>query len=561
MNRITIGLAAGVLLALTSLPVSAATRNWLGGSATWDDTTTANWSGGAVPVNGDTANITSNTAANLSVGYTATGLSALGTLTVSNPGSGTNTLYLDGSDSLTVTNLNVNARGALNLSGGTLAIPAGGIAYVNGGALAQSGGLLAVNSSGNGPIFYGGGTGSMSGGAANTRSITVGGISGRATFTLDAGTINDYWVTYIKEGGTFNQNGGCFTQMVNYMYLNAGSAGGESNSVFNMRGGTNCPKYLLMGGAGVMTFNQSGGVVTNVTGGIEMRDTGPMTYNLSGGFAYIPSLVSVGSYANSRAAFNHTGGTLSCNQLLIGMATGNYDCTYTLNGGTLNINVPNNAQAKVYPHGIFQGYGTVTMINYQFQNDGRVIADGCGNNTNLDLSTAGTILNATDNTTNHGWFAVNKGKLLLPNVAIAAGASTQNWGEAAADTTIDLVNSARLAFSGATAGNLTGNLLASDRTDVPSGLRKPVGIWSFGGVTCTAATVTFRYDDAAAAALRVAESDLRVWRYSGTTWMNVTDTRDDAAKTIASLPVGSLGTPTFFAVAPSPFPGTVFAVR
>ena len=67
----------------------------------------------------------------------------------------------------------------------------------------------------------------------------------------------------------------------------------------------------------------------------------------------------------------------------------------------------------------------------------------------------------------------------------------------------------------------------------------------------------FRYDDAAAAALRVAEPDLRVWRYSGTTWMNVTDTRDDAAKTITSLAAASLGTPTFFAVAPDSWPRRV----
>ena len=115
---------ATALLALAVLPADAATRNWLGGSGTWDDSTTANWSGGAVPTNGDTANITSNTAANLSIGYAATGLSGLGTLTLSNGGTGTNTLYLDNSDSLTATNVNINTRGRIDLSGGTLAVPA-----------------------------------------------------------------------------------------------------------------------------------------------------------------------------------------------------------------------------------------------------------------------------------------------------------------------------------------------------------------------------------------------------------------------------------------------------
>jgi hypothetical protein len=320
------------------------------------------------------------------------------------------------------------------------------------------------------------------------------------------------------------------------------------------------PRQIIMNGVGIITINQSGGVITNATA-LDMRETGLMTYNLSGGSAYIAGLVGVGNYANSHATVNHTGGTLWCNQLTIGKSDGNYDCTYTLNGGTLNINLPNNAYAKVYPNGTFRGYGTVTMINYQFQNDGRVIADGYGSETNLDLSTAGALLNATDNTTNHGWFAVNKGKLMLPVFTVAGGTSTRNWGEPDSDTSIDLVNSARIVFTGATAGTLTGALLAGDRTDVPADLIRPVGIWSFGGVTCTSATLALRYDDAAAVAINLGEADMRIWRYDGAGWVDVTASRDDVAKIITSDPVGSLASPTLFAVASAPASGTVFYFR
>jgi hypothetical protein len=173
------------------------------------------------------------------------------------------------------------------------------------------------------------------------------------------------------------------------------------------------------------------------------------------------------------------------------------------------------------------------------------------------------ITNTTDNTGSNGWFAINQGRLLLPAIAVAAGSSATNWGESIADTSLDLVNSARLSFTGATAGNLTGTLYAVDCPAVPSGLRKPVGIWSFGGVTCTAAVVTFRYDNAAAAAQGVAEDDLRVWKYNGANWVNVTDTRDTTAKTITSQSITSWPkATTFFAVANKPpAKGTMMVVR
>jgi hypothetical protein len=536
--------ATGTLRAV--VPVVPTTRTWVGGNGTWDDTTTNNWNPADVPHNGDTINITSNATAGLSIDYTAANLVGTGlvALTIGNPSGATNTLTLNGGDLLPAAALTLNAGGAIHQTGGTLSNATG--VTISGGALVQNGGLLHVNSSaGSGPLITSGGSWIISNGVANTRNFSVGG-SGPATFTLENGTVNDYWVTWIYAGGVFNQNGGTFNELANYVAI------GGSNSVFNMRGGTNNPRQIIMNGLGIITVNQSGGVITSAL--LDMRETGAMTYSLSGGSASLSSAY-IGSYANSRATFNHTGGTLWCNQLYIGSVGGNYDCTYTLNGGTLNINLPNNAQAKVYPNGTLHGYGTVPMINYQFQNDGRVIADGYGTATNLDLSMGGVLLNATDNTTNRGWFAVNKGKLLLPPVAVSVGASTVNWGEAAADTTIDLVNSVRLSFTDASPGTLAGALYAADHGDVPPGLIRPVGVWSFGGVICTAATAVFRYDDAAVPLHTV----LRVCRYDGIRWVSLPASRDTVSKTLSATLDGLSGTTVFLAV--DVMQGSVFTMR
>jgi hypothetical protein len=523
-------LFAAALMALEALPARAATRTWVGGSATWDDANTASWSGGAAPVNGDIANITINAAANLNVGFAATGLSGLGTLTLNNPGAGTNTLFLDGSDSLTVTNLNLNARGRIDMSGGTLAIPASSIFYLNGGTFFQGGGLLDVNtSSGTGPYFLSAGsTWTITGGTAKTRSLTT----GPGTVNIEGGVVNDYATTAINNSsGNFNQTGGCFTQNVNYMNISAGA--------LNLGGGTNAAKQILM--TGVATISQTGGVLTASVGGLEMRTIGS-TFNLSGGTATFP--VTYAGYSAAGGAFiNLTGGSLSAGTLFVAWGDATSNCYFRLRGGALTA-----GNTIVYPRGTFEGYGPVTFTGYM-QNNGWVIADGRGTSTNLDLTSASSIQNATDNTTNRGWFAVNKGRLMLKPIAITAGASTNNWGEAVADTTIDLVNSARIALTGATAGSLTGALFSVDRADVPAGLFNPIGVWSFGGVTCTTSAITFRYDHMAVVALDIPESDLRVWRYNGSQWVDVTGSWDSTAKTLTSASGGSLATTTFFAVA------------
>jgi hypothetical protein len=161
--------------------------------------------------------------------------------------------------------------------------------------------------------------------------------------------------------------------------------------------------------------------------------------------------------------------------------------------------------------------------------NGRVIADGYGSDQTLALGAGNDPLtNTVENTSNKGLYAVNGGKLTLKNVTIATGNSTNNWGESVGDTDIDLVNSARIAFTGATAGNLSGSLLATDRTDVPAGLQRPIGVWRLTSPNFTSAVLTFRYDDGALAARRIVEDAIRLRRYDGSAWVDVAVTQDAA---------------------------------
>ena len=58
-------------------------------------------------------------------------------------------------------------------------------------------------------------------------------------------------------------------------------------------------------------------------------------------------------------------------------------------------------------------------------------------------------------------------------------------------------------------------------------MTKPLTVWDFSGPTgFSACALTIRYDDAGAASLGMAESDLKVFQYVGGTWQNITGSVD-----------------------------------
>jgi len=205
-----------------------------------------------------------------------------------------------------------------------------------------------------------------------------------------------------------------------------------------------------------------------------------------------------------------------------------------------------------------QGYGTISNAasNGVFQNSGRVIANGGGTNRTLDFSsfTPANVTNTSDNTTNNGWFATARGTLLLPTVTVNATTST-NWGEAAGDTTIDLVNSLRLTTSaGTTNGTLSISLLAPDRTDIStemtslstaSGGASVIGLWDFNPITFAFGsgnlTATARFDRVAYDSLFSGSGTLGLFLYNGSTWSSVLASSDMTNNWINSSAITSFG--------------------
>lgn len=221
--------------------------------------------------------------------------------------------------------------------------------------------------------------------------------------------------------------------------------------------------------------------------------------------------------------------------------------------------------------GLLTGWGSVNAGTLYMS--GRIVADGFGADRDLIVSNAAPLSRNESFTiyqpdgTLAGWYAVNKGRLRLKPFAVPAGNSTTNWGEKEGINPPELVNSARIAFSNVTGGTLSISQMATDRSD--SCVRaqdKVIGLWEFdtsGGFAFGSgtATVTFRYDDALAAARGLAEEDLRVWTYGGVAWREVAATSDTAANTLTSGPLPSF---SLFAVSteiPSPPPGTIIGIR
>jgi MYXO-CTERM domain-containing protein len=146
-----------------------------------------------------------------------------------------------------------------------------------------------------------------------------------------------------------------------------------------------------------------------------------------------------------------------------------------------------------------------------------MIADGHGQERTLDLSAVGVIKNSIDNsrTGHNGWFAQNKGKLVLPAVAFNNGQAT--WGENSADSQLDLINSVRISVNPDVIGSIKLSLLSTDRSDypaLPSNLNA-IGLWHVEAmdVVLASADVTVRYDSDLANVLNA--TNLNLYGYDG----------------------------------------------
>ena len=503
-------LAAVVLASSTSLHAQA--RSWVGGNGTWDDTTTANWSPNTVPVLANSVEI--NAGSGITVNYTATPVAADGFVRfdITNSGVGTTAIFnLDSSDILRVNNTFTFGR--------------------------FSGGNVQAN------------------------------LSGSAQFILDGG--GSFEIGGSAPSAVFNQSGGTFT---------AGVTGGAGLSLlaggtYNLSGGN----YTSTGGIRVATgatFNQTGASASVVLPAAPQTILAGGTWNLSNGTYSTGNGFDI--QAGGSASF--TGGTIAATTGLRITLTG-AGASWTQAGGSIALNTGGNAGTStltLVQSSTVQGYGTISTVgsNGVFQNSGRVIANGGGTNRTLDFSsfTPANVTNTSDNTTNNGWFATARGTLLLPTVTVNATTST-NWGEAAGDTTIDLVNSLRLTTSaGTTNGTLSISLLAPDRTDIStemtslstaSGGASVIGLWDFNPITFAFGsgnlTATARFDRVAYDGLFSGIGTLGLFLYNGSTWSSVLASSDMTNNRITSNALTSFGSGTnagLFAVTVVPEPAT-----
>lgn len=174
-----------------------------------------------------------------------------------------------------------------------------------------------------------------------------------------------------------------------------------------------------------------------------------------------------------------------------------------------------------------RGWGTVGLTG-TLTNNGRVIADGYGQGRTLDLSSFTAVRNDyASAATPRGWYAINKGRLELPGIAVQTGTNGYTWGGAVGDDSPTLVNGVRLTFHDVQREGLVEiALLASDRDDVPTlpAGHQFIGVWSYdgGGVEAAGGTdLLMRYDDALAAQLGLNESVLKLWKYADGEWQRL----------------------------------------
>jgi hypothetical protein len=480
--------------------------------------------------------------------------------------SGTNAFQVTGNSTLTGTiarntNSPINVNGhTLSVSGLTLNNVSGGTACIAVGTGTLNNSSAAATSITNGDaVTLAGGQITNTGGGIFTISAQISG------FGTVFGPITSANSTKASGGILFLDGTGGAIDVHNTTVFTNGSIGdvadlkgainfGAGGFLYSSPSGTNGNGEIRLDGA---TLTTTGAINSNLLGqgAVNVVNTSSLvgTYDCSATFGI-----------NSGSQFNIAGSTLNVN-------VGSLTATGTLAVGN---GVLNNLTASAYALGgsghitvaggtisatngagftsttTLDGYGNVTAA---YTNNGKVIANGHGTEQTLNFSSLATA--TATNADGLGWFATQHGKLALPAIAVAADGA-QNWGSDPA--TFKLVNSIGMNFTGVgVSGSVAIALLATDNATVPAGLVNPISVWSVnpGALTFGSVAMTFRYDDAAAAALAIPESSLGLFGYNGA-WVQIGTTTDLTNKLLTT----TSGLPAFyqdFAIAPVPEPMTL----
>lgn len=217
----------------------------------------------------------------------------------------------------------------------------------------------------------------------------------------------------------------------------------------------------------------------SATGLVDVLDGGILQISNDVALAYGTS----GTTANRQAVIRLAGGTLTSGDLSFAKAYDLNICDYAdVDYGSVEASVT--------------GYGTVE--GYYVKNSGRIVADGMGGENDLVFTNNSIRPNANAGT-GSGWYAVRKGRLVLPSFSGSLKKVTLGDYSASGDVrTNDLVNAVHVdAATSDYSRPWQLRLYAPGRSDIPTGLDAALMVpcvWSISSPTVAGASISFHFD-------------------------------------------------------------------
>ncbi len=427
MKRFALGMCMMLLLVQAALPATAIWNDQ--GDHQWS--TTSNWSTSALPVAGDTVQVNGVAVIVEVADVVAPESGSLANLVLANNESDIVNMTVKDGASLTAAKATIGNNGTVHLviTNATVTYTGGNAADLSVANSVTSTGTITVLKSG---VYVG----------TQAAPSNIG-IDGVGTVYVNGGSFTSLRAITLGAKasgiGSAYLNGGKFSSGGYYLYIGGSGKGHLEFQAQTELGFSSLTIGRYATGDGVLDLGEY--VMTvGATQGMRVGEAGTGVLKIRGG--------SISSSSGSGFYVRDLGGT-----------------------------------------GLVQGWGRIADFR-NIRNNGLIIADGEGVDRQLYMNinrNDGYVTNTIDNEPKgtNGWFAVNKGMLTLElrkSAQLGVNPAAFNWGETETDEDIDLVNSLRVSFQGASAGNFSASLLAPDRDDVAANSPLPplsvVGLWN-----------------------------------------------------------------------------------
>jgi len=358
----------------------------------------------------------------------------------------------------------------------------------------------------------------------------------------------------VDGNGTFDLNG-----IANFSVPTLQIGGGTPGNLARSGGGTfDVTSLDIAGGSTVSTASGDA-----VSGSLTVRQGA--TLNLGDDLA--PSSVNV----RESAMLNLPAGvSLTAASIDLGNNNSNPSATLRLGtaAGSATITGTGGENLTVSESGQLRGWGTVDMTGQVF-NAGRIVADGFGTGaTPLDLSAFSTINAGNTGRDNlvgedHGWFAVNEGRLIMPEVGVGVGSGVNVRVGESADTVdtngIDMINSVELVFGNVgQAGTVSVEVLDPESSELFALFDGAVSAFEINvsGVQFDEFDLTIRYDDIFAGIEGINENNLKLFS-SSTGLIDIATLLDTSNKRITAENISTFSQFVVALDADIPEPSTV----